>query len=148
MFYVDETDPEKLVTTSINSMLSSLDPYTTFIPESDMDNFKFQTTGEWKRYCHSGKRPKGIPCQPEKVYEGKFQGLRDWIGLPKERFMPFAEAINGGVNVSQMAEQEYTTGYRYSRDRPGCQVSTLPFLNKHDWNRQLRHLRVAMVLFQ
>ncbi len=47
MFYVDETDPEKLVTTSINSMLSSLDPYTTFIPESDMDNFKFQTTGEY-----------------------------------------------------------------------------------------------------
>ena len=47
MFYVDETDPEKLVTTSINSMLSSLDPYTTYIPESDMDDFQFQTTGEY-----------------------------------------------------------------------------------------------------
>ncbi len=47
MFYVDETDPEKLVTTSINAMLTSLDPYTTYIPESDMDNFKFQTTGEY-----------------------------------------------------------------------------------------------------
>ncbi len=47
MFYVDETDPEELVTTSINSMLSSLDPYTTYIPESDMENFNFQTTGEY-----------------------------------------------------------------------------------------------------
>ena len=47
MFYVDETDPEKLVTTSIEAMLSSLDPYTTYIPESDMDDFKFQTTGEY-----------------------------------------------------------------------------------------------------
>ena len=47
MFYVDETDPEKLVSTSINAMLSSLDPYTTYIPESDMDDFKFQTTGEY-----------------------------------------------------------------------------------------------------
>lgn len=47
MFYVDETDPEELVTTSINAMLSSLDPYTTYIPESDMDDFKFQTTGEY-----------------------------------------------------------------------------------------------------
>ena len=47
MFYVDETDPEKLVTTSIDAMLSSLDPYTTYIPESDMDDFKFQTTGEY-----------------------------------------------------------------------------------------------------
>ena len=47
MFYVDETDPEKLVTTSIDAMLSSLDPYTTYIPESDMDDFRFQTTGEY-----------------------------------------------------------------------------------------------------
>jgi len=47
MFYVDETDPEKLVTTSIDAMLSSLDPYTSYIPESDMDDFQFQTTGEY-----------------------------------------------------------------------------------------------------
>ncbi len=47
MFYVDETNPEKLVNTSILSMLKSLDPYTTYIPESDMDDFNFQTTGEY-----------------------------------------------------------------------------------------------------
>lgn len=47
MFYVDDPDPEKLVTTSINAMLSSLDPYTTFIPEANMDDFQFQTTGEY-----------------------------------------------------------------------------------------------------
>jgi len=47
MFYVDEVDPDKLVTTSIESMLSSLDPYTTYIPESEMDDFNFQTTGEY-----------------------------------------------------------------------------------------------------
>ena len=47
MFYVDETDPQELVTTSINAMLSSLDPYTTYIPESSMDDFNFQTTGEY-----------------------------------------------------------------------------------------------------
>lgn len=46
-YYVDETDPEELVTTSIEAMLSSLDPYTTFIPESGMDDFQFQTTGEY-----------------------------------------------------------------------------------------------------
>ena len=47
MFYVDETDPQELVTTSIEAMLSSLDPYTAYIPESDMDDFQFQTTGEY-----------------------------------------------------------------------------------------------------
>lgn len=47
MFYVDETDPEKLINTSIAAMLKSLDPYTTYIPESDMDDFNFLTTGEY-----------------------------------------------------------------------------------------------------
>jgi carboxyl-terminal processing protease len=47
MFYVDETSPEELITTSINSMLNSLDPYTTYIPEKEMDDFNFQTTGEY-----------------------------------------------------------------------------------------------------
>jgi len=47
MFYVDETDPEKLVESSINGMLENLDPYTTFIPESDQETFNFMTTGEY-----------------------------------------------------------------------------------------------------
>ncbi len=51
MFYVDETDPEELITTSINSMLSSLDPYTTYIPESDMDDFQFPDhRGIWRHW--------------------------------------------------------------------------------------------------
>lgn len=47
MFYVDDTSPEKLITTSIDAMLESLDPYTTYIPEKEMDDFNFQTTGEY-----------------------------------------------------------------------------------------------------
>lgn len=47
MYYVDETDPEELVKTSIEGMLESLDPYTVFIPESDLDEYKFMTTGEY-----------------------------------------------------------------------------------------------------
>jgi carboxyl-terminal processing protease len=47
LFYVDETDPEKLVESSINGMLEDLDPYTSFIPESDQENFNFMTTGQY-----------------------------------------------------------------------------------------------------
>jgi carboxyl-terminal processing protease len=47
LYYVDETKPEKLIETGINSMLNSLDPYTTYIPESEMDDFNFMTTGEY-----------------------------------------------------------------------------------------------------
>lgn len=47
LFYVDEIEPAELVEKSINSMLESLDPYTVYIPESDMEDFKFMTTGEY-----------------------------------------------------------------------------------------------------
>jgi carboxyl-terminal processing protease len=47
MFYVDEVNPGKLVKTSIDEMLKSLDPYTNFISEEQMEDFRFMTTGEY-----------------------------------------------------------------------------------------------------
>jgi carboxyl-terminal processing protease len=47
LFYVDEVKPDKLIKTGIDDMLETLDPYTVFIPESEMDDFKFMTTGEY-----------------------------------------------------------------------------------------------------
>lgn len=47
MFYVDEINPGKLVKTSIDEMLKSLDPYTNFISEDQMEDFRFMTTGEY-----------------------------------------------------------------------------------------------------
>lgn len=47
MFYVDEVNPGDLVTSGINSMLKSLDPYTVYYPESDMEDVKLMTTGEY-----------------------------------------------------------------------------------------------------
>ena len=46
-FYVDEVDPGKLVKKSIDDMLQSLDPYTNYIAESDIEDFQFMTTGEY-----------------------------------------------------------------------------------------------------
>jgi len=47
MFYVDEIDPDKLVKTSIDDMLESLDPYTNYISEDQIEDFRFMTTGEY-----------------------------------------------------------------------------------------------------
>ena len=45
-YYVDEVDPKKLVDRGIGSMLESLDPYTHYIPEEDLEAFSLQTTGQ------------------------------------------------------------------------------------------------------
>ncbi|MEB2787262.1 S41 family peptidase [Algoriphagus persicinus] len=46
-YYVDDIDPDELVTIGINAMLEELDPYTTYIPEEDSDDYRLMTTGEY-----------------------------------------------------------------------------------------------------
>lgn len=45
--YVDDTQPGELMQTGIDAMLSSLDPYTVFYPESDIEDYKMMTTGQY-----------------------------------------------------------------------------------------------------
>lgn len=45
--YVDEVNAAELIKTGIDEMLASLDPYTNFIPESDIEDFRFMTTGQY-----------------------------------------------------------------------------------------------------
>lgn len=47
MFYVDTFDVEKSVQRGIRAMLGGLDPYTEYIPEQEMDDFKHLVTGEY-----------------------------------------------------------------------------------------------------
>jgi carboxyl-terminal processing protease len=46
-YYVDEVDPQKLIRKGIDGMLQSLDPYTDFIPEDELESFRITTTGQY-----------------------------------------------------------------------------------------------------
>jgi len=46
-YYVDDVNPNTLMRTGIDAMLSSLDPYTNYIPEDDIEDFRFETTGQY-----------------------------------------------------------------------------------------------------
>lgn len=45
--YVDGTKPGQLMKTGIDAMLNSLDPYTVYYTENDIEDFRFMTTGEY-----------------------------------------------------------------------------------------------------
>lgn len=45
--YVDEINPAELNEAAIDAMLQGLDPYTVFIPESEIETYKLMTTGEY-----------------------------------------------------------------------------------------------------
>lgn len=47
IYYVDDANPGDLMKTGIDAMLESLDPYTNFIPESKMEDYKMMTTGQY-----------------------------------------------------------------------------------------------------
>lgn len=46
-YYVDDIDPNDIMQEGIGAMLQSLDPYTNFISEADMEDYRFQTTGKY-----------------------------------------------------------------------------------------------------
>ncbi len=47
LYYVDPIVPGDIIKTGIEAMLKSLDPYTVYIPESKMEDFRFMTTGQY-----------------------------------------------------------------------------------------------------
>ncbi|MBE6323128.1 MAG: S41 family peptidase [Bacteroidales bacterium] len=47
LYYVDTINAKKIISSSIDEALSSLDPYTTYIPDEESSDFKFMTTGQY-----------------------------------------------------------------------------------------------------
>jgi carboxyl-terminal processing protease len=45
--YVDDINSAELIRTGIDAMLESLDPYTNYIPEAEIEDYRFMTTGEY-----------------------------------------------------------------------------------------------------
>ena len=45
--FVDETNPGELMKTGIDAMLRSLDPYTNYIPESNIEDYRMMQSGQY-----------------------------------------------------------------------------------------------------
>lgn len=58
-YYVDDINPNSLVKTGIDAMLEKLDPYTVYIPEDDIEDFRTNATGEYG----------GLGIQSNKIHE-------------------------------------------------------------------------------
>lgn len=118
-YYVDETNPEELIKTGIDGMLKSLDPYTTYIPESDMDDFKFMTTGEYagigalisKRedYVLISEPYEGFPAQEAGLKAGDKILAIDGVDMKGKDVADVSEKLKGPAQ----------TQVKVSIDRPG-----------------------------
>lgn len=78
MNYVDKTNPGDLMDVAIKSMLSDLDPYTTFMSEQDVESARINNTGD---YTGIGARIKTLKdkliiVEPYKDYPADKAGLK------------------------------------------------------------------------
>lgn len=46
-YYVEDVDPTQFMRTGIDAMLNSLDPYTNFISSSEIEDYRFMSTGQY-----------------------------------------------------------------------------------------------------
>lgn len=99
--YVDETKPGQLMKTGIEAMLASLDPYTNYYTENDIEDYRYMTTGEYG----------GIGALIQDVNN------KITITEPYENFSAFKAGLRAGdeiievngVNVSNKKTEDITT---------------------------------------
>lgn len=70
LYYVDDTQPGELAEEAINSMLSTLDPYTNYIPEEAVEDYRIQQTGDYGGIGASMTRHEDGSVVVSSIYEG------------------------------------------------------------------------------
>jgi carboxyl-terminal processing protease len=77
-YYVDEINPNELMNEGINSMLNSLDPYTNYIPEDQIEDYRIMTTGQYAGIgieTITREDGKTLITKPMKGFVGEKSGL-------------------------------------------------------------------------
>ena len=110
--YVDEINPAELNEAAIKAMLEGLDPYTVFIPESDIENYKFMTTGEYG----------GIGAVIQ--YDGEFTRISEpYYGWPAQKSGIIAGDVILEVNGVDCKKKNTQQVSEMLKGQPGTEVT-------------------------
>ena len=139
-YYVDETDPGKLMKTAIDKMLKSLDPYTNYIPESEIEDFKFMTTGQYggigavitkrKDFVFISEPYEGFPAQKAGLMAGDKILKIDGENAKGKNTEEVSKALKGQPNteVELLIERPYEEkAFTVNFKRQKISVKSVPF---------------------
>lgn len=142
-YYVDEIDPDELVTIGINAMLEELDPYTTYIPEEDSEGFRVMTTGEYGGVgALIGNRGEGnMVIMPYTGFPAQQAGLRiadyllqvDTLDVSKKSTSEVSELLKGPANTEvflKVKRDQDTLDFQLTRRK--IVITNVPFYGKLD----------------
>ena len=139
-YYVDETDPGKLMKKGIDAMLKSLDPYTTYIPESEIEDFRFMTTGQYggigaiitKRgdYVFISEPYEGFPAQKAGLMAGDKILEINGVSAKGKTTEEVSKVLKGQPNTSVnllMERKNKDKPFEVSFDREKVTVKSVPY---------------------
>jgi carboxyl-terminal processing protease len=142
-YYVDEIDPDELVTIGINAMLEELDPYTTYIPEEESADFRVMTTGEYGGVgALIGNRGEGnIIVMPYTGFPAQSAGLKiadellkvDTVSVVDKPTSDVSSLLKGPANTEvfvQVKRGDDTLGFNLTRRK--IVIKNVPFYGKVD----------------
>ncbi len=118
-YYVDEIEPNKLMRTGIEAMVGSLDPYTNYISETDVETARLRQSGQYQGIGADIEYVDGLPTILT-LYQGQ---PADAAGLKTgDRLMEIDDRETVGYNREQL--EEIMRGFpgtvmNLTVDRPG-----------------------------
>ena len=139
-YYVDETDPGILIKSAMDEMLQTLDPYTNYIPESEIEDFQFMTTGQYggigamitKRdeYVYISEPYEGFPAQKSGLMAGDKILEVNNISVKGKSTEEVSKLLKGqpNTNVSILIERKYINEpFEVSFKREKVTVGSVPY---------------------
>ena len=122
-YYVDEINPNKLIKTGIDAMLASLDPYTNYIPEDDIEDYRTMTTGQYGGIgaVIGHRNGKNVIMMPYEGFPAHKSGLQigdeilkvDDVEVTDKNTSDISQLLKGQANTSLII-----TVQRYGVEKP------------------------------
>jgi carboxyl-terminal processing protease len=144
-FYVDEINPEKVIKTSIDNMLKSLDPYTVYYAESEADEFTFMTTGKYGGigslvrgggdYTTISEVYRGFPADLAGIKAGDLLKKVDGVSLKGTSTDKVSDKLKGnpGTDISVTIERN-GKDLEYKMKREKIVIPPVPYFGMIDSN--------------
>lgn len=142
MNYVDETNPAELMDSAIKNMLNELDPYTKFLNEQDVEEYKINNAGE---YSGIGALVRSYPdrlllVEPYQGYPADKAGLKagdEIVQIGDIKVADFddnaSELLKGANNTSVSVVFKRQGKTRTATiEREGVEVDAVPFYGMAD----------------
>lgn len=138
--YVDEINPSKLNEAAINAMLQELDPYTVFVPESQIEDLRLMTTGEYGGigsliqqsgdYVIISEPYEGFPAQKAGLIPGdkilEVNGV-DMKGRPSAEVSELLKGAPGSRLRLRISREGVETPMEFELQREKIKIDNIPY---------------------